>query len=239
MRRRTSSLAAITMCPSASALAAPPMSFFMISMPLAGLMSRPPVSKAMPLPTSVICRSPARPLATPGEVDEARRARAGAADGMDQGEILRQQVVADDARHVGAVRPGELPGGILQLLRPHVARGRVDEVAAEPDRLDLGKRAGVIDAARGLQLARRRRRRPTCSAGSGRRRAPRRRPRARARQGRRPGDSSRAAAGSAAGPRPAPASPWDRPRAPRRARARRRRARRRAPAAAHACARRP
>ena len=85
----------MTMWPSASALAAPPMSFFMISMPLAGLMSRPPVSKQMPLPTSVTRGAPAP---APGEVDEARRARAGAADGMDHGEVLRQQVVADDAR---------------------------------------------------------------------------------------------------------------------------------------------
>ena len=50
------------------------------------------------------------------------------------------------------MRPGELAGGILQLLGPHIARGRVDEVAAEPDRLDLRKRAGVVDAARALQL---------------------------------------------------------------------------------------
>ncbi|MCY1375282.1 hypothetical protein D9M69_626890 [compost metagenome] len=39
---------------SPSTLAAPPISFFMSSMPLAGLMSRPPVSKHTPLPTSVI-----------------------------------------------------------------------------------------------------------------------------------------------------------------------------------------
>ena len=50
------------------------------------------------------------------------------------------------------MRLGELPGGILQLLRAHVARGRVDEVAAEPDCFDLRKGAGVIDAARRLQL---------------------------------------------------------------------------------------
>ena len=37
----------------ASTLAAPPMSFFMSSMPLEGLMSSPPVSKQTPLPTSV------------------------------------------------------------------------------------------------------------------------------------------------------------------------------------------
>ena len=65
IRRRKSSLAAIAMCPSASAAAAPPMSFFMMSMALAGLMSRPPVSKQMPLPTSVTILAPARPPGLP------------------------------------------------------------------------------------------------------------------------------------------------------------------------------
>ena len=61
------------------------MSFFMISMPLSGLMSSPPVSKHTPLPTSVIfgcCRI------APGEVDQARRARRGAADRVDQRKVL-------------------------------------------------------------------------------------------------------------------------------------------------------
>ena len=39
------------MCANASAVAAPPMSFFMLSMDDSGLMSRPPVSKQTPLPT--------------------------------------------------------------------------------------------------------------------------------------------------------------------------------------------
>ena len=52
-RRRTLSLASITISASASTLAAPPMSFFMISMPLDGFRSSPPVSKQTPLPTSV------------------------------------------------------------------------------------------------------------------------------------------------------------------------------------------
>ena len=52
-RSRTSSPALMIMWPSASALAAPPMSFFISSMPLDGLMSRPPVSKQMPLPITV------------------------------------------------------------------------------------------------------------------------------------------------------------------------------------------
>jgi hypothetical protein len=41
------------MCAAASTVAAPPMSFFIISMPLDGLMSSPPESKHTPLPTSV------------------------------------------------------------------------------------------------------------------------------------------------------------------------------------------
>ena len=76
---------AITMCASASAAAAPPMSFFMISMALAGLMSRPPVSKQMPLPTSV---TRGRRGLAPGEIDQPRRAVAGPADGMDHREVL-------------------------------------------------------------------------------------------------------------------------------------------------------
>mmetsp|Transcript_1564 Transcript_1564/g.4900 ORF Transcript_1564/g.4900 Transcript_1564/m.4900 type:complete len:239 (-) Transcript_1564:657-1373(-) len=52
-RSFTSSLAPITMEARLSTLAAPPMSFFMVSMLLGGLMSRPPVSKQTPLPTMV------------------------------------------------------------------------------------------------------------------------------------------------------------------------------------------
>ena len=88
-----------------------------------------------------------------------RRARAGAADRVDHREILRQQVVADDARHVGAVRLGELPGGVLELLRAHVAGRRVDEIAAKPDSVDERNRPGVIGAAREAFELRRHRRR--------------------------------------------------------------------------------
>ena len=43
----------ISMWASASIEAAPPMSFFMLSMPASDLMSSPPVSKQTPLPISV------------------------------------------------------------------------------------------------------------------------------------------------------------------------------------------
>ena len=46
---------------SASAVAAPPMSFFINSMPDAGLMSRPPVSKVTPLPISATFGASSRP----------------------------------------------------------------------------------------------------------------------------------------------------------------------------------
>ena len=53
-RSRSFSFASMIMCAAASTQAAPPMSFFMLSMPASDLMSRPPVSKHTPLPTSVI-----------------------------------------------------------------------------------------------------------------------------------------------------------------------------------------
>ncbi len=58
---RTLSLASTIACASPSTLAAPPMSFFMSSMPADGLMSSPPVSNVTPFPTSVTLGSPARP----------------------------------------------------------------------------------------------------------------------------------------------------------------------------------
>ena len=52
-RSRIGRPASMTMSASAIAVAAPPMSFFIRSMAASGLMLRPPVSKATPLPTSV------------------------------------------------------------------------------------------------------------------------------------------------------------------------------------------
>ena len=81
--------------------AAPPMSFFISSMPLDGLMSRPPVSKQMPLPTSVTLRRVRR---RPRCISISRGARgAGAADGVDHREVLLQQLVAGDDGDCGAV----------------------------------------------------------------------------------------------------------------------------------------
>ena len=58
---RSGSLRAITSSASASACAAPPMSFFMLRMPAAAFRSSPPVSKQTPLPHSTICGCAASP----------------------------------------------------------------------------------------------------------------------------------------------------------------------------------
>jgi hypothetical protein len=55
------SFAAINIEARPSTFAAPPMSFFIRSMLLLGLMSSPPVSKQTPLPTSVTFGAPLRP----------------------------------------------------------------------------------------------------------------------------------------------------------------------------------
>ena len=52
-RRRSFKPRAMIMWARPRAVAAPPMSFFMLSIAASGLMSRPPVSKQTPLPTSV------------------------------------------------------------------------------------------------------------------------------------------------------------------------------------------
>ena len=66
---------------------------------------------------------------------------------MDHREILGQQIIADDAGDAGIVLSSQLAGGILQLGRTEVARGCVDQIAAEPHRFDDGERAGVIGLA--------------------------------------------------------------------------------------------
>ena len=134
---------------SASTVAAPPMSFFIISMPLDGLMSRPPVSKHTPLPTSVIFGSAGSP-----QVRSIRRgARAERApDRMDQRKVLGEEVVADDrARTLAPCCVGERAGGLLQLGRPEIVGRRVDEVAGEPHPLDHAGEVVAVEIARNLE----------------------------------------------------------------------------------------
>ena len=115
---------------SASAVAAPPMSFFISSMPLDGLMSRPPRVEDDALADQRHLR---RVLAPPAEVDETRRLGRGLADGVDEREIAFEQIVAARRLERRAEFLGEPRGLALERRRAEIVGGRVDEVAAERD----------------------------------------------------------------------------------------------------------
>ena len=128
---RTSSADSMISRASVSAVAAPPMSFFISSMPLAGLMSSPPVSKTTPLPTSVTFGASARPQT---KSTSRGASKAAAPDGMNQRQVLAEQFVAPNRLDAGVER-------LRQFRRLALERGgaedvgrRVDEVAPERDR---------------------------------------------------------------------------------------------------------
>ena len=132
---------------SASTVAAPPMSFFMISMPLSGLRSSPPVSKHTPLPTSVtlgswICPSAVRSAAAR---DRPRGRRRGSAENSTAKDRRR--------RSNGISRRAVWPGRRrrFKVRRAHVVGRRVDEVARERHAFDdrlADRRRRCLPAAR-------------------------------------------------------------------------------------------
>ncbi len=80
------------------------------------------------------------------EIDETRRLRAGASDGVDQREILGEQRPADDDSRGRSVTLGEFERGAGKRLRPHVVGRRVDEIAPHDDGADDPREAGGVDA---------------------------------------------------------------------------------------------
>src|SRR5690606_28259092 len=72
----------------------------------------------------------------PGEIDKAWRARARPADGVDEREVLLDEIIADHGFDGRIVPSAERTNGEFQLRRPHVVCRRVDQVAAEPYALD-------------------------------------------------------------------------------------------------------
>src|SRR5262249_41297526 len=97
----------ITMCASASIAAAPPMSFFMLSMPLSGLMSRPPESKHTPLPTSVTLGSLDAPQVRSTRRGGGRRGRGGGGGGRGGGGLRGRR----GASGAGAAAPRPAAAG--------------------------------------------------------------------------------------------------------------------------------
>lgn len=72
----------------------------------------------------------------PGDMHKARRLRCGAADGVDQGIILREQRIASDNLDLRAVFVRNCFGCGLQRVRSHVVCRRVDEIARKPGGFD-------------------------------------------------------------------------------------------------------
>ena len=78
----------------------------------------------------------------PGQVDQPGRAVGGAADGMDQRQVLRQQIVARDDRDPRPVLICEFTCCGFQIGWAHIRGGRVDQVAGQ--HLPFGEGADVI-----------------------------------------------------------------------------------------------
>ena len=129
------------------------MSFFMLSMPASVLMSRPPVSKQTPLPTSVIFGSL---VLAPGDVDQPRRARRAGADRMrPAGNSLASAVAARDL-DLGAVLFGERARGASSISAgPMSFDGVLMRSRASVDGLDDARQILAVDAVRHAPAARR------------------------------------------------------------------------------------
>ena len=125
------------------------MSFFMLSMPDAGLRSRPPVSKHTPLPTSVTLGS----LSLPQVRSISRGARVLARPtAWIIGKFCFSRSSPTDDLDLGAVLLGELLRRGRELDRPHVGRRRGDEIARQADRFDHRRRARLVGALRPQDL---------------------------------------------------------------------------------------
>src|SRR5690606_16043759 len=135
---RTGKRAPITSCASARAWAAPPISFFIRSMAEAGLMSKPPLSKQMPLPTMAMRGFPGSP-----HCSSIRRGAKLLSAATDHGMTLLQFITLGDGNR-GIVAFGEHACRVFQLRWPHVCGGRVDQIADECDR--IGQLHGGVDA---------------------------------------------------------------------------------------------
>ena len=101
-------------------------------------MSRPPVSKVTPLPTSVILGVP---RIAPGQIEQARRLGAGPADGVDQREVLRRAASSPTiAVSFMRWRVAKSRISASKASGPEVVGRRVDEVAGEKGRIGEARR---------------------------------------------------------------------------------------------------
>ena len=133
------------MCASASTVAAPPMSFFMISMALSGLRSSPPVSKHTPLPTSVTLGSPALPQRS----SISRGARAGSAarpTAWMSGKFCFSRSSPTMERNFAPCCLASARAAASSSAGPHVVGRRVDQIAGQRHALGDARQIVAIDA---------------------------------------------------------------------------------------------
>src|SRR5262249_25324567 len=88
----------------------------------------------------------------PGEIDEARGTRGGAADRVNERKICLEEVIADDRAHLGAVALRQRACRRFEFGRPEVVRRRVDEIARKRDAVDDAGEILAVDVAGQLEL---------------------------------------------------------------------------------------
>ncbi len=113
-------------------------------------MSSPPVSKQTPLRRASLAGGPSCPSA----FKQPRRFCAGAADRVDEREVLGQQGFARNHRYVGLVMGGQRPECGFQRLRSHIVVGRVDQVARQEHAGEAAADIGRIRIGRNEQRRR-------------------------------------------------------------------------------------
>jgi hypothetical protein len=91
-------------------------------------------------------RHPGMGGVAPAKIDQARCAGRGHPDGVDQREVLPQQIVPDNAVEIGTEALREMLCRLCQLLRPHVVRRRIDEVAGKAGCIRHPDDVGRVDA---------------------------------------------------------------------------------------------
>ncbi len=85
-------------------------------------------------------------LVAPGEIDQTRLARTGAADRVDQRIVGFEERIAGDHGDAGVERLGHLARGLFEIGRPHVVGRRVDQIAREEHAFGETRDQRAVDA---------------------------------------------------------------------------------------------
>ena len=87
-------------------------------------------------------------ILSPSQMQQTGRLRGGAAHAVDEGIALGEQILTDHGLQARAEAIGKALGHCLQRGRPHIAGGRVDEIAHQIDGLRHAQRLGHVCSGR-------------------------------------------------------------------------------------------